>query len=289
MHKTNPNSPTAIVLAGQPIAGDLDKIFGIRETASLMIAGSMLIEHVLRELQDLNFSQCIVLANDNAHQIHSVVNGLQHCGMKIEVMNYALSKEQILREFKSLSQPNGLLVVETNQLRSQSIEKFLHACDKTDYSLYEAVGVSGSLGVTYLKSSDADFIINARKIEIRNVSTNPLQNTRDFHQANIDLIHGRFNGLESSVSSHRVESKLQHWSAQVHNQTNVARTGVMIDRKCCVERNVSLHAVVLNHNVYVERNAALKNTVVMPGAVIPSNSKIGNAVVHGEAVYQVSQ
>jgi len=288
MTKITTDRPTAIILAGQPLENDLSQIFGTRETASLMIAGSTLIEHVLHELQDLNFSQCIVLARDNARAIYTMVAGLQHWGMNIEVMNFDLGKEEVLREFKSMSEPNGLLLIEANQLRSRSIEAFMDDCSKSDYLLYEAVGVNGSLGLSYLKPSKADFIINAKLIEMHHVTANSLQTTRDFHSANLDLIKGKYAGLESSVSCHALGSQLQHWSARVHNRSRVDHRGVMIDRQCRVERNVRLSSVVLNHDVYVERNTVLENTVVMPDAVIPANQSIRDAIVQGQMVYQVS-
>ncbi|MBL4672532.1 MAG: hypothetical protein JKX81_09760 [Arenicella sp.] len=279
--------PTAIILASQLIEGNLQTIFGKRETASLMIAGATVIEHVLDELQDLNFAQCFVLAGDNAHEIHAVVMGLQHWGMKIEVMNYSLSRDQVLRDFKSMSQPNGLLVIEANQLRSESIKEFLNLSDQTDYLLYSAMRSKKSLGLTYIKPSNADWIINARPIEMSQVVINPLQTTKDFHRANIDVVLGKYRGLESSVSCHATGRQLRHWSAKVDKRAIVDRSGVMIDRLCKVERNVSLSSVVLNHNVYVARNTMLKNTIVMPNAVISSNQNIRNSIIHGDTVYQI--
>lgn len=281
------NQPTAIIIAGQALENDLSKIFGKHETASLMIAGSTVIEHVLHELQDLKFSQCFVLARDNAQEIQTLVNGSQHWGMNIEVLNYPLSKDDVLREFKSMSQPNGLLVIEANQLRSHSIKQFLAACNETDYLLYDAMNSSATLGLSYLKPSNSDFIINAKRIEMLGVMTNPLQTTRDFHQANLDLIQGNYTGLESSVSCHVHGPQLRHWSAQVDKRNRIDKLGVMIDRQCRVERNVSLRSVVLNHDVYVERNTVLENTIVMPEAIIPANQNIRNSIIQGQTVYQV--
>jgi len=279
--------PTAIILAGQALENDLSTIFGMRETASLVIAGSMLIEHVLRELQDLNFSQCIVLANDNANNIQRLVNRSKHWKMSVEVMNYTLGKDQLLRDFKSISDPNGLLLIEANKLRSQSVAQFLDQCHQTDYLLYEAVHANEELGLTYLKPSKYDLIINARQIDMPEVIVNPLQNTRDFHRANMDLILGKYIGLESSVSSQLTGTRLQHWSARIDKRSNINKAGVMIDRKCRVERNVNMKSVVLNHNVYVEKNTTLENTIVMPNAVIPANQNICNAIVQGEKIYRI--
>lgn len=281
------NQPVAIILAGQPLENDLREIFGKRETASLMIAGTLLIEHVLRELQDLNFSQCIILARENAHEIYTLVSASKHLAMKVEVMNYALSKDELLREFKPLSQPNGLLLVEANKLRSQSVEQFLDKCKHTNYLLYDATFKGQELGLTYLKPSNADFIINAKHIELTRVTVNSLQGTRDFHKANMDLVLGKYAGLESGVSCHLVGTQLRHWSAEVDPRSNIADVGVMIDRKCRIERNVRLNSVVLNRGVYVEQNTRLQNTIVMPNAVIPANQTICNAIVQGEVIYRL--
>ncbi|MFT6407552.1 MAG: NDP-sugar pyrophosphorylase family protein [Arenicella sp.] len=279
--------PTAIILASQLLESSLQTIFGKCETASLKIAGSTVIEHVLRELQDLSFSQCFVLAGENAHQVNAIVKGLQHWGMKIEVMNYAPSRNDVLRDFSSMSQPNGLLLIEANQLRSRSIQEFLDLADKTDYLLYSAMGLKKSLGLTYLKPSNAGFIINAKPIEMNQIVINPLQTTKDFHAANMDVVLGKYLGLESSIACHAAGRQLQHWSAEVDKRARIAQTGVMIDRRCRVERNVSLNSVVLNHSVYIARNATLENTIVMPNAVISANQNIRNSIVSGDTVYQL--
>lgn len=279
--------PTVIILASQPLENGLSEIFGKRETASLMIGGSPLIEHVLNELHDLNFTQCIVLARSNARDIYKMVAGFQHWAMNIEVMSYALSKDEVLREFKSMSEPSGLLLIDANQLRSKSIKEFLDNCNKSDYLLYDAEKENNQLGLTYLKPSKADFIINAKPISMPEVMVNRLTSTRDFQKANLDLIMGRYDGLEASVSCHAIGPRLEHWSAKVHRRNNIDSASVMIDRQCCIERNVSLSSVVLNRDVYIEHNTILENTIVMPDAVIPANQYIRNAIIQGNTIYTV--
>ena len=285
-HNKN-NQPTAIVLASQVLESNLRTVFGRQETASLMIAGATVIEHILLELQDLSFSQCIVLAGDNANDIYRLATGSQHWGMNIEVMSSALDKDQILREFKSMSEPNGLLLIEADKLRSHSVKQFLEICDSTDYLLYEGVNRSEKLGLSYLKPSSASFIINAKSIQMNQIKVSSLRSIRDFHQANLDLIKGCYTGLESSVSSHAIGNQLQHWSANVHKRAQVNHKGVMIDKRCRVGRHVNLNSVVLNRDVYVDRNTQLNNAIVMPHTVIPANHNISNAIIRGENVYQL--
>ena len=281
------NRPTAIILASQSLETDLKTIFGKRETASLMIAGCTLIEHILRELQDLNFSQCIVLAGDNAQDIYSLATTSKHWGMNIEVMSSSLSKDEILREYKAMSEPNGLLLIEANRLRSHSVKRFLEICDGTDYLLYDAASSNEKLGITYLKPCTASFIINAKQIEMKHIKVCQLKSPKDFHRTNLDLIKGHYKGLESSVSSHALGNRLHHWSAKLHKQAYIGKQGVMIDRRCRVERQVNLNSVVLNHDVYVDRNTLLDNTIVMPDTLVPANQNISNAIIHREHVYHV--
>jgi len=207
--------------------------------------------------------------------------------MNIEVMSSPLRKEEILREYKSMSEPNGLLLIEANKLRSHSVKQFLEVCNNTDYLLYDAVNSNDKLGLTYLKPSSASFIINPKLVELNQVKLSPLRNIQDFHQANIELIKGKYTGLDSSVSYQSIGNRLQHWSAKVHKRTRVEKLSVMIDRRCRVERHVNLNSVVLNRDVYVDRNTTLDNTIVMPDTIIPANHSISNAIIHGENVYRL--
>lgn len=173
--------PTAIILADQLLDDGLKTAFGKHEKALLAVSGSTVIEYILLELQYLNFSQCFVLAGKNADEINVIAMGLQHLKINIEVMNYAPSKDEVLRDFNSMSQPNGLLLIEANQLRSQSIQQFLDLSNRTDYLLYSAIGSKKPLGLTYLKPSNADFIINAKPIEMNDVVADSRLTTKVFY------------------------------------------------------------------------------------------------------------
>jgi len=79
-----------------------------------------------------------VLARQNADQVQTLIGDTRRWGINITVMNYSLTKDQVLREYKSLSSPNGLLIVEVDRLRSRCIERFLSQAEVSDYSLLEA-------------------------------------------------------------------------------------------------------------------------------------------------------
>jgi len=114
----------------------------------------------------------IVLARQNADQVQTLIGDTRRWGINITVMNYSLTKDQVLREYKSLSSPNGLLIVEVDRLRSRCIERFLSQSEVSDYSLLEARTAEQRLGITLLKANDSDFIINAMPIELNDVTIN---------------------------------------------------------------------------------------------------------------------
>jgi len=111
-----------------------------------------------------------VLARQNADQVQTLIGDTRRWGINITVMNYSLTKDQVLREYKSLSSPNGLLIVEVDRLRSRCIERFLSQAEVSDYSLLEARTAEQRLGITLLKANDSDFIINAMPIELNDVT-----------------------------------------------------------------------------------------------------------------------
>lgn len=281
-------TPTAIILADQPLHNELETIFGAQQTASLMIAGYPVIEHILMELQDLQFKHCFVLAHGNAHAIQASIGNTDRWGMdmRIEVMNYPMGKEQVLRQFKELAAPHGLLVIEADRLRTHAVANFLQAAAHSELNLLQAVADNTPLGITLLKPCDADFIINPAPIPLSGIVSNPLQGTRDFFQANFDVLAGKFAGLGPSVSMNLGLNRLQHWTSNVHRRSCI-HDNVMIDKGCRVSSNASLRSVILNRDVFLEKNTVLNNTIVMPNSVISDKTPINNAIVHQNNVYQL--
>lgn len=286
-----PNSkntkPVAIILADQPLGAELQTIFGRQDLSSLAVAGTSIVEHVLVELRDMKIHECIVLARENATQIQSQIGDVRRWGMNITVMKHSLSKEQVLREYKALSQPNGLLVIEANCLRSHCIKEFLNQAGNSEYSLLEAQSKGQAIGVSLLKATTADFIINAMPVELDKIMICQLNSTHEYHQANFDVVMGKYRGLEPCVQINSTVGQRQHWAANVHAKSKTYQGNVMIDRHCRVSKDVSLKTVILNHDVYVERNVSLENTIVMPNVIISAGKPIKNAIVNEDMVYQI--
>ena len=287
MNDQTKNKPAAIILADTRLSSNLETIFGKQDLSSLMIAGYSVIEHILMELQDLGIQDCIVLSRRSASDVQALIGDTRRWGMNISAMNYSLSKEQVLREYKSLSQPNGLLIIEADCLRSRCIANFLHECEDSCYSLLEAKHMNESLGITLLKANESDFIINAMPIQISDIVLSPLRTSREFHNANFDVVVNNFPGLEPSVQINTTIGERQHWASRVQTQVIAQNSNNMIARHCMVGKGALLDSVILNHDVYVERNAKLSNAVVMPDAIISAERPIANAIINGNMVYQV--
>lgn len=279
--------PTALILADQPLTSDLKDIFGPHEKSSLIIAGHSLIEHLLLELRDLKFEQVIILAQRDAQQLQSLIGNTKCWGMAVNVMKFSLDKEQALREYKSLSEPSGLLVIEMNQLRSHCIGDFLKQSQESDYSLVEAIASGNRAGITLLKPTKSNFIINPMPIELDNIDINPLLTSHDFHRANFDVISGFYAGLEPSIQHNSSMGRRQHWASYVHKNSELKKDGLMIDKHCRVGKNSTLDSVILNKNVYIERSSSLENTIVMPNSVIAKSNSIKNAIINNGNVYMV--
>ncbi len=279
--------PVVIVLADKVASEELVEIFGAIETSSLVVAGRTIAEHVLMELRDLCFEQCIILAGDNAECVQRMVLHNGGWGMTTNVMSYARRTEDVLREFKSLSDESGLLVIEADRLRGHCLENFLDTARHSEYSLLEAFNDLGSLGITLLKPTKADFIINAMPIVMESVRVNALTNAPDFHRANFDIVSGKYEGLEPSVMINSLYGRRQHWSSHVSNGVCGNWHEVMIDERCQVGRQAHLNSVILNHDVYVEDRACLDNTVVMSNSSISASQPIENAIIHNGSVFQL--
>lgn len=281
------NQPTAIILADRTLSGNLKTVFGETEMASLVVAGYTILDYLLMELRDLGFDQCIVLAKQSAKKLQARFSKSQRWGMTITIMDFALSKDQVLREYKSLSEPNGLLVFEMNRLRGHCVKRFLELANKSDYSLFEGVVSGQAMGITFLKQTNADFVINAKSIELEGLVFNDIKNCRDFHRANFELIAGNYDGLDPSVRRNSELGLRQHWASKVHKNTKLHSKENMIERRCQIGSNARLESVILNHDVLIEHDAKIRNSIVMPNSVISNQMPIKNAIVNDGQVFQI--
>ena len=282
------STPTAIVLADKLAGQEIVEVFGAIEAASLVVAGKSVVEHVLQELQELKFQQCIVLAGSNAEQVLKLVGNDGRWGMTVKVMQYACSTEQVLREFKSVGGEDGLLVIEADKLRGFCVAEFLRLAQMNEHTLLDAQCAGQRPGLTLLKPTTEDFIINAMPIELTGVKINRLDTARDFHQANFDLMAGKFPGLEPSVLVNRQVGRRQHWSSHVSRGVDGNWTEVMIEKHCQVGRQVRLNSVILNRDVYVEDHACLDHTIVMPNSMVSADHALTDSIIHAGTVFQLS-
>lgn len=279
--------PTAVVLASSTINGELLEIFGVQESSSLVLAGRTIIEHVLLELHEFGFEQCIILAGRNAESVQALVENNGSWEMTVNVMNYSCSKEQVLNEFKSLSDPSGMLIVETDKLRGHCVKAFLNEANHSEYSLLEAVCAQGKAGLTLLKPTQSDFIVNAMPLYIDGLRLNFLRSARDFHRGNLELVSGGFSGLKPSVALNKKHNRRQHWASNVSSKEDIDWSQVMIEQHCQVGRRVKLDSVVINHDVYIDDKSEIRSAVLMPNQMISSKQLLNDVIVNEGVIYQL--
>ena len=279
--------PTAIILINQLVESELQTIFGQTETSSLLIAGQSLLTHTLIELRDLDFQQVIILTKHNSQRIQRLLGNTQRWPMSINVMQYHLDKNQLLSNYKSLSEPNGLLIIEMNRFRAHCIKGFLDKSAESEYLLVDAFSENINIGITLLKATESSFIINAMPIELNTIKTSKLSTLHDYHQANFDVIAGKYIGLEPSVNKNKKNGYRQHWSSLIHKESFINSHTSMVDRDCHVGKQTDLNSTILNHNVFIEKNASLENTIVMPNTIIAKNHNLKNAIINNGTVYTV--
>lgn len=289
--KTNDSNqllPTAVVLADKLVYGELSEIFGKVESSSLIIAGKTVVDHTLLELQALGFEQCIVLAGNNSQEVQTSVNNNNYQGMSVNVMNYACTTEQVLKEFNTISDPCGMLIIESDKIRGHCISTFLAQVELSDYSLLEAKDSFGSLGLTMLKKTTSDFIMSPMPVILHGIKINHLQTASDFHVANFEVVAGGFPGLEPSVAISARRGRRLHSDSSFLSESEVDWREVMIERNCRVGNSVSLDSVILNNDVYVESHASIKSTIVMPHSIVSARFPLNNSIVNEGIVYRLS-
>lgn len=280
--------PAAIVLADQRLKEGLREVFGDTETASLSVAGHTVVEHLLMELQEIGVKDCIVLASGNATSIYQSVKAVSKWGMAIEVYDFAITAEQALNEFKSLSEASGMLVISADRLRGRCVESFIEKSNASDHSVHEAFSQTESLNMFYQKPTTSSLAIIPKPVIIDNVKVNNLCGAREFHRANFEVLSGAFNGLGCVVKSNEPSDGFYHWSSSVDRSVKIANSQVMVGERCRVEKGVSLDTVVINHDVFVDRDIQLQNSVVMSDTIVSGRRNISNALVVGDSVYQVA-
>ncbi|RBP51415.1 hypothetical protein [Arenicella xantha] len=280
--------PTAIVLADDMVGSDLASIFSGYGKASLMVAGYSVIEHLLMELEDLGFDQCLVLAKNDARRIQTLIGDTRRWGMSINVMDYQLSTDQVLSEYQSLGDPNGLLVINLDRLRSHCVDQFLTEANRSEGRLLAATAKGQLLGLTLLKPHASNVMVNAAPIELIDVVVNSLSSAGDFKAANFSVVSGDLAGLLPSVHHNSRVGRRQHWEAYVHRRAVLVPKEVMIERRCRIAKNASLDTVILNRDVLIGPNVSLTDTIVMPNSIVSTLRPIHGAIVNKGVVYQVS-
>lgn len=283
MVKPLENPPVVIIMAGNRHAALLPIKSGIAD-CELPVAGRCLLEYCLMELMALGIKQSFIIANENAVNIQSLVGGGERWGMNIEVMQYRTSESEILKNFASLSEPDGLLVVDANKLRGYCMHEFISRARKSKSYLLRARVKRQGLGLTYLKGAGKKKSDKILQLGNAVIAINHMQTLQDYHRANLDVIKGCYAGLVPNAKEG--EFIFKHHHTFVHKQTKVMND-VMVGEHCHVSKGAFLSDVVLNGDVYIDSQSRLHNSVVLPKTYIGKKLQIKNAIVCPDKIIQI--
>jgi len=259
-----------------------------QRTAHCPVAGKTILEHILFELMAIKVTQTFIITHDDANKIHSMAQHGARWGMHMntEVMQYNISKQEIIDTFISLSEPSGLLIIEANCLRSACMNNFIQQANSNDANFLEAVTENGSpIGLTYLKHKTANTETPWLMPISKEISVNHLLNAQQVIDANIGAIKGEFNGIQPAANTIQ-ENQFQHYNAFVHKSCELEEA-VMVGSHCHVGKNSALKNTVLNDHVYIEPGAQIDNSVIMPHTFIAKDAIIKNAIVNKRTIYQM--
>jgi len=181
------DKPVAVLLADEMVSDALKPVYGHMCKASLLIDGKTLLERTLEELSELGIEQCIILAGINAYEISGDIDRMAYPEMNINVFHYARVLSQVLQEFQSMSIPNGMLIVEVNNLRNQRIGRFMKEATRSDYVLLQAVSEGRGCGLTLLKPTESQHIQNAMPVVLDDLVISKLDTLEEVRDVSFNL------------------------------------------------------------------------------------------------------
>ena len=184
--------PIVVLLADEIVSDDLKAVYGHMCKASLEIEGKSLLDRSLEELHDLGIEQCIILAGTNAYELSDELDRALYPKMNITIFHYKRALSQVLREFKNLSEPSGMLVLSVSYLLNQHIGVFLSSAEQSEYTLLQAVCEEGNCGLTLLKPTDAEYVQNAMPITIDEFIISKLDTLAELNEVNFNLKCDRY-------------------------------------------------------------------------------------------------
>jgi len=246
-----------------------------------LYAGKPMINHLIEELADMGVDTTLVLTNDRAQYVYESLLSVFRWDkrMTIETFNYTLTKEEVMQNFAKLADANGLVIIETQHLRSYSVKEFIRIASESQAGHFTAQVDSNEAGISYLKHSNHR-LEKATQIKLSERLVTKQNSINEFHQANFDLLNGRFQGLRPRMAQSKLRNKnlWQHHHSYLHPSTQLNQN-ILIERECVIKKSSRLDNVILNKSCTLERGVNLKNCIVLSGAHIKPNTECQNSLI----------
>jgi len=269
----------------------------------LPIAGKELLVYTIEELVGAGIRDLVVVASGHGEQSGaSILGDGQRWGANIR---YVLSRGEeppsAVWPRLNLADAEAVLVLRGDVLRSPRTREFLdEAQSKTGTSTFCELGEDPRGGLFLLRPGcpEPGELVDSLRWDkpnplpseggcvVADASLNCLEDLPAFHRANLDLLAGRFKGLD--VSGRSVALGLCAGRSTTVFPKSLKKGVAYVGANSRVHPEAELFGeVVIGDNVVVDRAATIRDSVILPQTYVGELVEVGNAIVSGNYLVRV--
>jgi mannose-1-phosphate guanylyltransferase/phosphomannomutase len=292
----------ALIFADR-IGAELEPLTGKLAVPLLPVAGKELLVYTIEDLVHAGVRDLVVVASAHGEQASvSILGDGQRWGATIR---YVLSRGEeapsAVWPRLSLGDVEAVLVLRGDVLRSPLTTEFLEQA-QSESGTSAFCGVKddprGSLVLVRPGCPDAGDLLDS--LRWNDPKTPPdetgragvaadlacLEDLRAYHRANLDLLAGRFKGLE--VSGRSVALGLSAGRKSMVSPKSLKQGVAYVGANSRVHPDAELLGeVVIGDNVVVDRGATIRDSVILPQTYVGELVEVGNAIVSGDHLIRV--
>ncbi len=263
--------------------------------ALLPIGGKPVIEHAIESLYSAGIREITILLNAATEQVMEIVADGSRWDMRLQ---YELLSSDTPRRLATadgeIYGSGEVLLVPGDLLWSMDLREFLQHARETGEK--QVCGVSsgkpvimwtdGTEEIDDWQMFDLSTLPQNRGARLTLPNVNSLNSLAEYHQANIDLVNGKFPHLYPRGREHS-NGLILDFGTRV-NPGSLKSGMACIGRNCSIHRSVQFERdVVIGDSVLVDRGAKITNSVVLPDTYIGEMVTLKNAIVWGDTIIRI--
>lgn len=294
------NSLRAIVLADRS-GESLSPLDERGPVCLLPIASRPMIHYVLEDLARSGVSRVVVAASRGSDQIRDSLGDGSRWGIAIEhvLTRGEASLDRVLAKLPGRHEP--WLAIRGDLFLAPCASAFLDVVAHHPTECAAAVDSDGrTLPIAWVRSDQhcGDVLASpdGRRsqelppgflpIPLHDVRMDPLSSHATYHRANVDVAHGKVNGLAppgTSVAIGLVAGRRSRFSLRtIRGGASLIGSHVTVQPSAEILGNV-----VLSDDTYVDHRVTLENSVVLPHTYVGELLEVRNAIVAGDLLIRV--